>query len=137
MRTVDDVAHGAVHPIPQSELTMDAPLRPAPKIFKETCQIRWNELTARQVYNFVRGLSPYPAAWTTLSGTMLKIYQCRIFNEVSNAMPGSIDTDGKSYLRIACREGWIEVVSLQLAGKRRMPTEDFLRGAHISAECVI
>lgn len=137
LRTVDDVARGAVHPISQSELTVDTPLRPAPKIFKETCQIRWNELTARQVYNFVRGLSPYPAAWTTLSGTMLKIYQCRIVNEASKAIPGSIDTDGKSYLRIACREGWIEVVSLQLAGKRRMPTEDFLRGAHISAECVI
>ena len=136
LRTVNDVERGLVKPIPQSELTVDGPLRPAPKIFKETCQIRWGELTARQVYNFVRGLSPYPAAWTTLEGTMLKIYQCKVSAEGKDAISGTIDTDGKSYLRIACREGWVDVLSLQLAGKRRMPVEDFLRGAHISAMCV-
>ena len=136
LKTVDDVERGVVTPIPQSQLTVDGPLRPAPKIFKETCQIRWAELTAREVYNFVRGLSPYPAAWTTLGGTMLKIYQCQVSDAKCEVMPGTLQTDGKTYLRIACREGWIDVLSLQLAGKRRMGVEDFLRGAHISEECV-
>jgi len=144
LRTVDDVERGVVKPIPQSQLTVDGPLRPAPKIFKETCQIRWADLTAREVYNFVRGLSPYPAAWTTLGGTMLKIYKTSILQSFHSSMkedesplPGTIDTDHKTYLRIACREGWVDVLSLQLAGKKRMPVEDFLRGAHIVEECVI
>ena len=170
LRTVHDVEAGQVHPIPQSQLQVDGPLRPAPKIFKETCQIRWADLTSREVYNFVRGLSPYPAAWTTLNGTMLKIYQVQDLPQPSlkgreNSMfrsettgdacvaeqsknvqssmfnvpplPGTLLTDGKSYLRIACREGWVSVLSLQLAGKRRMSIEDFLRGAHIDAKCVI
>ena len=138
LKTVDDVEQGIVKPIPQSQLTVDGPLRPAPKIFKETCQIRWDELSARQVYNFVRGLSPYPAAWTTLEGTMLKVYRCRVTAEdgLADARPGTLETDGKTYLRIACRVGWVDILSLQLAGKRRMAVEDFLRGAHISSECV-
>ena len=138
LKTVDDVEQGIVKPIPQSQLTVDGPLRLAPKIFKETCQIRWDELTARQVYNFVRGLSPYPAAWTTLEGTMLKVYRCRVTAEdgLTDARPGTLKTDGKTYLRIACRVGWVDILSLQLAGKRRMAVEDFLRGAHISSECV-
>ena len=140
LKTVDDVERGVVKPIPQSELKVDGPLRPAPKIFKETCQIRWDELTAREVYNFVRGLSPYPAAWTTLDGTMLKIYKCKpLLGERENAgetAPGSLSTDGKTYLRIACREGWVDILSLQLAGKKRMAVEDFLRGAHIATDCV-
>ena len=138
LKTVDDVEQGIVKPIPQSQLTVDGPLRPAPKIFKETCQIRWDELTARQAYNFVRGLSPYPAAWTTLEGTMLKVYRCRVTAEdgLADARPGTLETDGKTYLRIACRVGWVDILSLQLAGKRRMAVEDFLRGAHISSECV-
>ncbi|MBQ9559611.1 MAG: methionyl-tRNA formyltransferase [Bacteroidaceae bacterium] len=139
LKTVDDVERGVVNPIPQSELAVDGPLRPAPKIFKETCQIRWFELSARQVYNFVRGLSPYPAAWTILSGTMLKIYKTSLVpcaETLPDARPGTIDTDGKKYFRVACREGWVALESLQLAGKRRMDVGDFLRGAHIVAECV-
>lgn len=137
LKTVDDVEKGTVNPIPQSQLTTDGPLRPAPKIFKETCQIRWGELTARQVYNFVRGLSPYPAAWTTLDGVMLKIYKTRVASETNLAKPGTLESDGRTYLRVACKQGWVDILSLQLAGKKRMPVEDFLRGAHITAECVI
>ena len=140
LKTVDDVERGVVKPVPQSELSVEGPLRPAPKIFKETCQIRWSELSAREAYNFVRGLSPYPAAWTTLDGTMLKIYKASVVEAQETcddiSAPGTIDTDCKTYLRIACREGWLQVESLQLAGKRRMAIEDFLRGAHIVSECV-
>ena len=137
LKTVDDVEKGTVNPIPQSQLTTDGPLRPAPKIFKETCQIRWGELTARQVYNFVRGLSPYPAAWTTLNGVMLKIYKTRVASETNLAKPSTLESDGRTYLRVACKQGWVDILSLQLAGKKRMPVEDFLRGAHITAECVL
>lgn len=133
LRTVDDVERGAVRPIPQSELTVDGPLRPAPKIFKDTCRIDWQRLTAREAYNFVRGLSPYPAAWTTLDGTMLKVYRTRIVPDACAAEPGTIDTDGKTRLRVACRQGWLQLESVQLAGKRRMDVADFLRGARIHA----
>ncbi|MDE6634788.1 MAG: methionyl-tRNA formyltransferase [Bacteroidaceae bacterium] len=139
VKTVDDVERGIVNPVPQSELETDAPLRPAPKIFKETCQIRWGELTSCEVYNFVRGLSPYPAAWTTLDGVMLKVYRVKNIPDrecVGNAVPGTIDTDGKNYLYVACKDGWVALESLQLAGKRRMDIRDFLRGAHISVAFV-
>lgn len=135
VKTVDDVERGIVTPVPQSELETDAPLRPAPKIFKETCQIRWGELTSLEVYNFVRGLSPYPAAWTTLGGVMLKVYRVKnipVRESAGNAQPGTIDTDGKNYMHVACKDGWVALESLQLAGKRRMDIRDFLRGAHIS-----
>ena len=140
LRTVDDVERGVVRPIPQSELTVDGPLRPAPKIFKDTCRIAWERLTAREAYNFVRGLSPYPAAWTTLSGAMLKIYRTAVIPPAeapADATPGTLDTDGKTYLRVACREGWLRVESLQLAGKRRMDVADFLRGARFDADRVV
>ena len=138
LRTVDDVQQGTVTPVPQSEMKVEGPLRPAPKIFKETCRIHWTELDARQVYNFVRGLSPYPAAWTMLDGTMLKIYKCQVANgkRPMDVQPGTIETDGKTYLNIACREGWVSILSLQRAGKRRMEVKDYLCGAHITVNRV-
>ncbi len=139
LRTVDDVERGVVKPIPQDQLTVDGPLRPAPKIFRETCQIRWTDLTAREAYNFVRGLSPYPAAWTTLDGNVMKVYWATVVPQseaCENMLPGTIRTDHRTYLHIACKEGWLQLESIQLAGKRRMPVADFLRGAHIETMCV-
>lgn len=139
LRTVDDVERGVVKPIPQDQLTVDGPLRPAPKIFRETCQIRWTDLTAREAYNFVRGLSPYPAAWTTLDGNVMKVYWATVVPQAEaceNMLPGTIQTDHRTYLHIACKEGWLQLESIQLAGKRRMPVADFLRGAHIETMCV-
>ena len=139
LRTIDDVERGVVKPIPQDQLTVDGPLRPAPKIFRETCQIRWADLTAHEAYNFVRGLSPYPAAWTTLDGNVMKVYWATVVPQAEaceNMLPGTIRTDHRTYLHIACREGWLQLESIQLAGKRRMPVADFLRGAHIETMCV-
>ena len=139
LRTVDDVERGVVKPIPQDQLTVDGPLRPAPKIFRETCQIRWADLTAREAYNFVRGLSPYPAAWTTLDGNVMKVYWATVVPQAEaceNMLPGTIRTDHRTYFHIACKEGWLQLESIQLAGKRRMPVSDFLRGAHIETMCV-
>ncbi len=127
-QTVDDIASGNIKPIPQSELTVDGPLRLAPKIFKETCEIQWAEHTVRSAYNFVRGLSPYPAAWTTLNGKQIKVFRTEMQPVEMTDAPGTMDTDGRTFLRFACTDGWLNVLELQLAGKRRMPVADFLRG---------
>ncbi len=129
LQTVDDIQAGSVQPIPQDQLTTDDPLRPAPKIFKDTCQIMWTQHTVESAYNFVRGLSPYPASWTMLSGKQLKIFKSQKEPaDMTGIEPGTLDTDGRTFLRFACQDGWLRILSLQLAGKRRMPVEDFLRG---------
>ncbi len=131
--TVDAILAGTVKPIPQEQLIQtDTELRPAPKIFKETCRIDWNK-GVKPVYDFIRGLSPYPAAWTELclaDGTrqVLKIYETeKIFAEHVHET-GTVITDMKSDLRIAVKNGYLRVLSLQLAGKKRMNVGDFLRG---------
>lgn len=132
LKTVDAILEGSVKTIPQEELAQVGELRPAPKIFKETCRIDWT-IGVKRIYDFVRGLSPYPAAWTELyqEGTdpvMLKIFETeKLFCEHSLA-PGTIVTDCKTYFKIASSDGYVNVLSLQLAGKKRMGINDFLRG---------
>lgn len=132
LKTVDAILEGSVKTIPQEELAQVGELRPAPKIFKETCRIDWT-IGVKRIYDFVRGLSPYPAAWTELyqEGTdsvMLKIFETeKLFCEHSLA-PGTIVTDCKTYFKIASSDGYVNVLSLQLAGKKRMEINDFLRG---------
>ena len=133
LETVDAILAGTIHPIPQDELIMpETELRPAPKIFKETCRIEWNK-GVKRVYDFVRGLSPYPAAWTELvmpegGRQVVKIYETeKLF--ASHSLPvGQVDTDGKTYFRIAVPDGYVNLITLQLAGKKRMAVADFLRG---------
>ena len=113
-----------------SLFTLHASLKPAPKIFKETCEIDWTK-TAKQVYDFVRGLSPVPGAWTTLVGpdgkeTVLKIYKTRKTDRQGQGS-GVITTDGKA-LYISAADALLELVELQLAGKKRMQVRDFLNG---------
>ena len=107
------------------------PLPLAPKIFKETCQIDWTK-PAKKVYDFVRGLSPYPGAWTTLVApdgkeTVLKVFKTRKTGRVAGLGSGTLQVDGKSLL-VACADEWLELVELQLAGKKRMQATDFLNG---------
>lgn len=133
LETVDAILNGTVKSIPQEEMfASESELRPAPKIFKETCRIDWNG-GVKKVYDHVRGLSPYPAAWTELSvpeggRQVLKIYETeKVF--VEHALPvGSIDTDQKTYFRVAVKDGYVNLLSIQLAGKKRMSVGDFLRG---------
>jgi methionyl-tRNA formyltransferase len=130
--TVDAIIDGTAEAIPQEEMITEE-LRPAPKIFKDTCRIEWGR-PVRQVYNFVRGLSPYPAAWTTLvapDGTemVVKVYEATIAAEQGAGMPcGTIRTDGKSCRHVYTDDGVLSLRSLRLAGKKRMSVEDFLRG---------
>lgn len=134
--TVDAIIDGTAEAIPQEEMITEE-LRPAPKIFKDTCRIDWNR-PAKQVYDFIRGLSPYPAAWTTLvasDGTeqVVKIYEsvlCDVASGLSGVSHpcGSIETDGKTYMNVYSSDGLLSIKNLQLAGKKRMCIEDFLRG---------
>ncbi len=137
VETVDNILAGTVTPIPQSELQTDEPLRPAPKIFKETCRIDWTQ-GVKRTYDFVRGLSPYPAAWTELTyngkTSVLKVYTTsKDFCEVSEPI-GTVVTDGKTYLKVAQTDGYQHLLTIQLAGKKRMQTADFLRGFHAEGE---
>lgn len=139
VETVDNIIAGTVKSIPQEEFITDEPLRPAPKIFKDTCRINWNQ-PMQKVYDFVRGFSPYPAAWTELNngGTVqvLKIYQTQ--KEVSSnpPAPGTVMTDGKRYLKVAVQDGFLNILSLQLAGKKRMSVKDFLCGFKQAESCI-
>lgn len=116
---------------PETVAQDDSSFHPAPKIFKETCEIDWSK-TAKQVYDFIRGLSPYPGAWTTLVApdgkeTVLKIFKTRKTGKPTTAGKGSITVEGKSLLVAASNE-WLAIEELQLAGKKRMATHDFLNG---------
>lgn len=132
LHTVEAIVAGEVKPIPQEQLlhASEEPT-PAPKIFKETCRINWSR-PAEQVYNHIRGLSPYPAAWTEWIDANEKTYAVKIFETgepepAQDLTPGALKTDGRR-LWIACGDGWLEVKSLQQAGKKRMDTDAFLRG---------
>ena len=135
IKTIDDIIAGTLTTIPQEQLIGDTEPTPAPKIFKETCRIDWN-LPAERIHNLVRGLSPYPAAWTTLmdGGTevgAVKVFETRIVKSHVGNIPGEIIIEGDT-LTIGCGNGEaIEILSLQAPGKRRMPTPDFLRGSRL------
>ena len=143
LETVDAIINGTVKSIPQEEMfASEAELRPAPKIFKETCRIDWNK-GVKGVYDHVRGLSPYPAAWTELCAEegkpqVLKIYETEKICAEHNLPVGMVDTDQKTYFRIAVKDGFVNLLSLQLAGKKRMEVGDFLRGyRHVEDSKVI
>jgi methionyl-tRNA formyltransferase len=122
---------------PSSLLPSPSSLNPAPKIFKETCEIDWAK-TAKQVYDFVRGLSPYPGAWTTLvtpdgKETVLKIYKTQKTDKAGLGQ-GTVSVDGK-VLYVSASDRQLEIVELQLAGKKRMTARDFLNGMKQIENC--
>lgn len=131
--TVDRILAGDVHPVPQEEMPDCGTLKAAPKIFKETCRMDWQGKTLKQLHDFVRGLSPYPAAWTEMQDASGKVYSLKIFaTEKEAGTPeeptGTILSDGRTYLKVAVDGGYLHLTELQIAGKKRMRTEDFLRG---------
>ena len=132
-QTIDALEAGTVSAIDQSEMTTGEPLRPAPKIFKETCEIEWGSRDVDGHYNFVRGLSPYPAAWTTMpDGRVMKVYRTEREHADHTEAIGSWHTDGRTYIKVAVRGGYLRLTDLQIAGKKRMPVADFLRGAKLN-----
>lgn len=113
--------------IPQETLCENISLQPAPKIYKKDTAINWND-DAKKIYNLVRGLSPYPAAQTTLQGKSLKIFRATKEITPNAGKPGEIKTDGKTYLKFSCKDGFIHALELQWEGKKRMPVAEFLKG---------
>ncbi len=130
LETVDGLIHDRLHPVPQADIDKETH---APKLFKETCQIDW-EQDALSIHNLIRGLAPVPTAFTSLEGKQLKIFSSSIILGDTGVAPGSVDSDGKTYLRYAAKDGWIYALELQYEGKKRMPVEDFLRGYRFSAQ---
>jgi methionyl-tRNA formyltransferase len=124
VKTIDGLAAGTLTGTPQQNPT---DLKHAPKIFTETCRIDWNKPTA-EIYNLIRGLSPFPAAFTELDGKTLKIFHSEKELRPPGTAPGAHDTDGKTYLRFATPDGYIRITELQLEGKKKMLVGDFLRG---------
>jgi len=131
IKTVEALADGKVTSFPQSSLKLDTERLHAPKIFKETCKINWQK-PAAAINNLIRGLSPYPAAWTNLKGngseTGIKIFKASVECIGHNCQPGEILSDNKSYLKIACADGFLHILDLQVAGKKRLGIAPFLRG---------
>lgn len=126
VETVKDLAAGTLKEIPQADIPAGE-LKHAPKIFKEDTRIDWRK-PASQVHNLIRGLSPYPAAFTILQDKTFKVYQSHIEYSTHNSEPGSYDTDGKTYLRFATVDGWLYADEVQQEGKKRMDIASFLRG---------
>lgn len=130
LETVEKLAAGDIRPIEQQHID-ESTLKPAPKIFKEDCLVDWSK-SGRRIVDFVRGLSPYPAAWSRLvregEELTVKIFRTS-FQEAAHGEPiGTIRTDWREELEVACSDGWIRIHELQVAGKRRMTTHDLLLG---------
>jgi len=129
LQTVNDLVSNSLKEVAQTHVSYETPgiLHHAPKIFTENCEINWQK-NVDEIYNLVRGLSPYPAAFTFLRGKKLKIFSTK--KEYSNTTEnsGEILTDNKTFLKFACNNGYISITELQLEGKKKMAIEDFLRG---------
>ena len=136
LRTVEAIVNGDVKAIAQDTMfATEQELRPAPKIFRETCRIDW-EKDVCAVYDFVRGMSPYPAAWLELVDAEGKVVAVKVYEVAKefaehNFEIGTLLTDGKSYAKVAVKGGYVSLVDVQLAGKKRMPIADLLRGFSI------
>lgn len=131
LETVEKIAEGNITPIVQSHIP-DSELKPAPKIFKEDCLIDWS-MEGERIVNFVRGLAPYPAAWSRMYKDGAEVGSAKIFSVRFTATEhkcnvGEVRTDGRTTLEVACKDGWIALEELQLAGKRRMAVRDLLLG---------
>ena len=125
VETLNGLIDGSVQPINQNESSI---INRAPKIFTETCKIDWNQST-ESIFNLIRGLSPFPTAYTFINDKKLKIFACKRENTHSHTHEvGEMVSDNKTFLKFACTDGFIIVTDLQLEGKKRMNTEEFLRG---------
>jgi methionyl-tRNA formyltransferase len=131
VKTIEGLADQSLNETSQYEIVnlQSKILKHAPKIFTETCKIDWSR-TVNEVHNLIRGLSPFPSAFTYLDNKMLKIYRSEKEYVQPSIAPGEFETDKKTYLKLACNDGYISVKELQLEGKKRMNIEDFLRGYH-------
>lgn len=141
IKTLQGLAENKIAAIPQSQFLEPGEIpKPAPKIFPNHCMVNW-EKEAEGIYNQIRGLSPYPCAKSFFRGETsslsFKIFESKAISEPHNLIPGTIVSDGRHFLKVACKNGFIDIASLQLEGKKRMSTEEFLRGFKISEYTLI
>jgi len=134
LKTIAGLADGNVREVPQLQLpltTHHLPLKHAPKINTESCRIDWSQ-PVENIYNLVRGLSPYPAAFIVINEKVLKIYKAKMEIVFPTTTEGDYETDGKTFLKFACANGYLHLTEVQLEGKKKMSIEDFLRGYHFN-----
>ncbi|MBS1486940.1 MAG: methionyl-tRNA formyltransferase [Bacteroidetes bacterium] len=129
VKTVKAIESENYQPIPQPESTH---IKHAPKIFKETCEVNWNQ-SSEAIRNFVRGLSPYPAAWAKLNGKVFKLFNIKstVDRPLSTVDYGQVVTDNKTFLHVKTQDGYISILEFQPEGKKRMTVEEFFRGNKI------
>jgi methionyl-tRNA formyltransferase len=136
IKTLEAIAENRINPVPQSQLIKPGEVpKPAPKIFPHDCIINWNK-SHQEVHNLIRGLSPYPCARSSFEkdgvGVSFKIFESQSEPGDHSFKPGEIISDGKHYIKIACKTGFLNIVSIQLEGKKKISTVEFLRGFKIS-----
>jgi methionyl-tRNA formyltransferase len=141
LKTTTNIVEGNIITINQDEhITKETKLKHAPKLNNNNCRINWQK-DGNEIYNLIRGLSPYPAAYTILSISdrqlKLKIFKSHIETTDSNINYGHIETDQKTFIKIKCKDAWMYLEDIQLAGKKRMSTPDFLRGFNLKDTRII
>ena len=131
VKTIRGLAEGTIQELPQDPGPgiRDQKIRHAPKLFTETCRIDFYKKTA-EVHDLIRGLSPFPGAFTSFNGKTLKIYRTVKEPGTTSSSPGNFETDKRTFLKFACADGYVQVKELQLEGKKKMAIADFLRGYH-------
>lgn len=127
VKTVNELEKGRLQAAVQNA---DSAIKHAPKLFKEDCEIHWN-LSGEHIYNQIRGLSPYPTAFSTLAGKNLKIFRAALVQQLPHVKPGEFVTDHKTFLKFAAADGWLNLEEVQLEGKKKMGIEEFLRGIRL------
>jgi len=135
VETIEKIRIGTITTIDQKELTESVEaLHPAPKIFKDFCQVNWHK-NSKEIHDFIRGLSPYPCSYSYIFTSddqpiLTKIFKSSYDNVEHNSETGKVDTDGKTYIKVAVNDGYVYILELQIPGKKRLLIEDFLRGFH-------
>lgn len=130
VKTVKAIESGRYSELPQAHLAGGVELKHAPKIFKEDCQIDPNQ-PAEKIYNFIRGLSPYPTAYTTLNDKILKVFGAEYELAEVDDEPGEFFSDNRTYLKFATPDGFVLLTDVQMEGKKRMGIAEFLRGVRL------
>jgi methionyl-tRNA formyltransferase len=127
IKTLEGLFNNEIKSVPQAAVIDEKDIKHAPKIFTKDCEINW-ELTVEQVHNHIRGLAPFPGAITKVDGKIVKLYNTHVIKDTAIETAGSFITDGKTFAKFACKNGYLLINDIQWEGKKRMPIADFLRG---------
>ena len=127
VKTLHGLFDNSIKAVPQEQVMGNIALQHAPKIFTKDCEIDW-EKPCISIHNLIRGLAPFPGAITKIDGKIVKLFLTQMIEGTPTEIPGSFVTDGKTYAKIACKDGYIGLSDIQWEGKKRMPIIDFLRG---------